>query len=286
MSLQIQQFAPAFLFELLRLAAWFVLLLAIVVPLERIWPLHKQPFVRRNFAVDVLYFFLSGLVPKLLLLLPLSSLAAAFQAGIGGSYYSWAADLPFAIRLAASFVAGEIGAYWAHRWSHEIPFLWRFHSVHHAAEEMDWLVNTRAHPVDLLFTRLCVLAPMFLLGLAQPLGNRSDIVPLLVAIVGTLWGYFIHANLNWRLGPFELLLSSPAFHHWHHNNAEIHPINKNFAPMLPWIDQLFGTLYLPKNEWPGAYGLVPAPALQQMQKPRDVAPPVPGLSFESRPSSN
>ena len=284
MSLPLQQIGPALLFELLRLAAWFALLLAIVVPLERIWPLHKQTFLRRHFGVDVVYFFLSGLVPKLLLLLPLSSLAALLQSGIGGSYYSWVADLPFVARLAASFLAGEIGAYWAHRWSHEVPLLWRFHSVHHAPEQMDWLVNTRAHPVDLLFTRLCVLAPMFLLGLAQPLGNRADIVPMLVAVIGTIWGFFIHANLNWRLGPFELLLSTPAFHHWHHNNADLATTNKNFAPMLPWVDRLFGTHHLPSHQWPATYGLVPP--LQEMQKPRNVAPPVPGLSFESRPSSN
>ena len=30
-----------------------------------------------------------------------------------------------------------------HRLSHQTPFLWRFHSVHHAPEHIDWLVNTR-----------------------------------------------------------------------------------------------------------------------------------------------
>lgn len=52
-----------------------------------------------------------------------------------------------------AIVVGEVGAYWGHRWSHEIPWLWRFHAIHHSAEEMDWLVNTRAHPLDMFFGR-------------------------------------------------------------------------------------------------------------------------------------
>ena len=67
-------------------------------------------------------------------------------------------------------MAGEIGYYWGHRWSHEIPFLWRFHSIHHSAEEIDFLVNTRAHPFDMVFGRFCGLVPMYVLGLGGPVG--------------------------------------------------------------------------------------------------------------------
>jgi len=49
--------------------------------------------------------------------------------------------------------------------------------------------------------------------------------------------------------------STPAFHHWHHTNDGPAYINKNYAPMLPWIDQIFGTLYLPKDKHPRCYGV-------------------------------
>ncbi len=159
--------------------------------------------------------------------------------------------MPFGLRLGLSLVVGEIGFYWGHRWSHEIPFLWRFHAVHHSAEEMDWLVNTRAHPVDLVFTRMCGLIPMYVLGLAQP-GRAGDLISILVILAGTVWGFFIHSNLSWRLGPLEWLVSSPVFHHWHHTYEQ--PLNRNFSPMLPWIDRLFGTYYVPKARWPSRYG--------------------------------
>jgi sterol desaturase/sphingolipid hydroxylase (fatty acid hydroxylase superfamily) len=76
---------------------------------------------------------------------------------------------------------------------------------------------------------------------------------LLVLLVGTLWGFFIHANLRWRLGWLGHLISTPAFHHWHHTNDE--HINHNYASMLPFMDKLFGTWYMPKNQWPPKYGI-------------------------------
>ena len=78
-------------------------------------------------------------------------------------------------------------------------------------------------------------------------------MPLLIMLVGTLWGFFIHANLRWRFGWLEWLISTPGFHHWHHTNDE--HINRNYASMLPWMDKLFGTWYMPKNQWPAKYGI-------------------------------
>jgi sterol desaturase/sphingolipid hydroxylase (fatty acid hydroxylase superfamily) len=248
-----QQLAPLAL-SVARLCAWLVLLMLIFIPLERLFAVHRQRVFRKAFGSDVLYYFLSGLLPKLLLVLPLSAVAWAIHGSLPAGYYLWTASLPLWARFAASMVVGEIGAYWAHRWSHEVPMLWRFHAVHHSAEEVDWLVHTRAHPVDMFFTRLCALVPMYLLGLAQPAGNQVDLAPYLVTVVGTVWGFFIHSNVKWRLGWLESMVSSPAFHHWHHTNDGPAYINKNYAPMLPFVDRCFGTLYLPKQSWPGKYG--------------------------------
>ncbi|MGD1093887.1 MAG: sterol desaturase family protein [Bryobacteraceae bacterium] len=249
-----QPFVPLLL-DVLRLCVWLVLLLIIFVPLERRWTLHRQKFLRKAFGTDLVYYFVGGLVPKLLLIAPMTLIAAGLHHIWAGGLYSWAAAMPLLIRLPAALVVGETGSYWGHRWSHEIPWLWRFHALHHSAEEIDWLVNSRAHPVDLVFTRLCALVPMYMLGLAQPMGNRVDLVPILVTVAGTLWGFFIHANVSWRFGWLEWLVSSPAFHHWHHTNDGPERINKNYASMLPCLDKCFGTFYLPKQAWPVKYGI-------------------------------
>ena len=249
-----ENYLAPFGLDIARLCVWLVLLMVIFVPLERLWPRHPQKVFRKAFGTDLVYYFLSSLAPKLLLVVPLTVIAAGVHRVARIELYTWVGSLPMRIRLTAALVAGDVGSYWGHRWSHEIPLLWRFHAIHHSAEEIDWLVNSRAHPVDMVFTRLCGLVPIYVLGLAQPLGNTLDIVPVLVTVAGTMWGFFIHANIGWRFGWLEWLISSPAFHHWHHTNDGPDRINKNYAAMLPWVDKCFGTFYLPKRQWPVKYG--------------------------------
>ena len=254
MGSSLSQHLGSLALDIVRLCLWLAFLLIVFVPLEKKWALHPRRLFRISFGTDLVYYFLSGLVPKLLLILPLTLLAATLHHLVGAAFYQRVAELPLAVRIAAALVVGEVGAYWGHRWSHESPLLWRFHSIHHSAEEMDWLVNSRAHPIDMVFVRLCSLVPMYALGLAQPMADRLDLVPVLVTIAGTIWGFFIHSNVSWRLGWFERILSTPAFHHWHHTNDGPERINKNYAAMLPWVDRCFGTYYLPTQEWPIRYG--------------------------------
>ena len=241
-----------FAVELLRLSVWFAILVAVFVPLERIFPLQPQKVFRKAFLCDLAWYFVSSLVPGLILVVPMALLGWLLHGFVPSGLRAGAASLPIGIRLAAALVVGEFGFYWGHRWSHEIPFLWKFHALHHSAEQLDWLVNTRAHPVDMIFTRLCGLVPLYVLGLSQPRPRTPDAVSLMVILTGTVWGFFIHANLKWRFGPLEWLVSTPAFHHWHHTYSG--PVNRNYASMLPWVDHIFGTWHMPKAQWPERYG--------------------------------
>ena len=64
-----------------------------------------------------------------------------------------------AIALAVALVA--VGNYWGHRLTHQVPFLWRFHSVHHSIEQMDWVASGRLHPLDQAFTQAFTIFPLF-----------------------------------------------------------------------------------------------------------------------------
>jgi sterol desaturase/sphingolipid hydroxylase (fatty acid hydroxylase superfamily) len=180
-------------------------------------------------------------------------LAVIIHRAIPSSFLAITGSWPIWVQAIAALFVSEIGYYWAHRLSHEIPFLWRFHAIHHSAEEVDFLVNTRAHPVDLVFSRFCALIPIYALGLGSPRTAAGSLVPIIATLITTSWGFFIHANIRFRFGPLEWLVSTPAFHHWHHTLSG--PINRNYASTLPWLDRIFGTHYLP-GEFPTAYGTV------------------------------
>jgi sterol desaturase/sphingolipid hydroxylase (fatty acid hydroxylase superfamily) len=237
-----------------RLMVWLVLLFAIFVPLERLFALRPAKVFRAGWRNDLTYYFLNAIVPMLVLSVPLAIAAWVGHRLIPGALAVSFAHLPVGLRIFIALAVAEVGLYWGHRWSHEVPLLWRFHAVHHSPTHVDWLVNSRGHPVDFMFNRFCGLLPLFLLGLAAPLNGAAASTTILVMLIGPTWGFFIHANLRWRFGPLEWLIASPAFHHWHHTNDDPAVINKNYAPMFPWMDRLFGTLHLPKGRQSAIYG--------------------------------
>lgn len=245
----------ASILQILRVTIWLAILAAVFVPLERLFALRPQKIFRKAIVTDVGYYFLNSLLAGFLLSFPLAVMAWAVRHYLPVAMVVFVTGLPLWARLSAAMVVGEIGYYWGHRWSHQIPLLWRFHAVHHAAEHVDFLISTRAHPVDLVFTRICEMTPMYALGLASPMSLQGSMIPVVAMMIGQFWGFFIHANVKWRFGPLEWLVSTPAFHHWHHTNDGPEVINKNYAPMLPWVDWMFGSLYLPKDKQPQSYGI-------------------------------
>ncbi|KQZ44268.1 sterol desaturase family protein [Duganella sp. Root1480D1] len=258
--------------QVLRLIVWLCVLCAIFLPLERYFAVRQaQPGERQRWP-DLFYYFANSLLPMLVLAVPLALVTQLSRKLIPAAVPETLAALPLAQRLLLALLVGDIGAYWSHRLAHHWPPLWRFHAVHHSAAHVYFLTNTRAHPVDLLFTRLCSLAPLYALGLAGP-GLAGSATPVAVILVGSVWGFFIHSNLRLRLGPLEWLLSTPAFHHWHHTRHD--HVDRNFAAMLPMLDRVFGTHYLPRA-WPAEYGsdtVVPSELAGQLAAPFSPAAP-------------
>ncbi len=269
-----QQFV-SFAVDVFRLCLWLLLLIAIFVPLERLFALRPSKFLRPQIGNDLAYYFLSSLLPAALMSVPLAMLATVVQRVLPAGFHESVHALPLWLSVPAGLVVADVGSYWGHRLSHEIRFLWRFHAIHHSAEHIDFLVNGRAHPIDMVVTRMSGLLPLYILGLGSA-GPAGSMLPIAITLIGTFMGFFLHANVRLRFGPLEWLVATPAFHHWHHSRTD--HIDHNYAATFPWIDRMFGTLYLPEH-FPADYGIqTPMPAtligqlLSPMESPTAVQP--------------
>ena len=223
----------------------FVVLLAVFLPLEKLFPAHEQPVLRKEWWTDLAFFlgqYLLWTAPVVAVLAWFVRNAEALPlAGVRASF----ATLPFAVQCFVVILLCDVGIYWAHRWSHKNAFLWRFHRVHHTAERIDWLAAHREHPFDNLYTRLVENLPAILLGF--PLPALAGF-----AVFRGMWALYIHSNVALTPGPLSMLLGSPRLHHWHH--AVSHHGHVNFANLSPLMDLLFGTYHDP-GHMPERYGI-------------------------------
>jgi lathosterol oxidase len=228
---------------------WFVLdllVLALVfVPLERLFArLAEQPVLRRGWRTDLAYFFVSHLLVQVTVLLTMAPATLLFGRLVHGGFQAAVASQPLALQFLQALLLADLFQYGIHRAFHRVPWLWRFHAVHHSSERMDWLAGSRLHLFDVVVTRAVSFAPLYLMGFAEP-------ALLAYLFFVSFHAVFIHANVRFRFDALRWLVVTPRFHHWHHA-AEV--VDVNFAVHLPWLDRIFGTAHLPER-WPERYGI-------------------------------
>ncbi len=156
------------------------------------------------------------------------------------------ATLPLWVQGGIFLVASDVMMYGIHRAFHRPP-LWKYHAVHHSSEELDWISAARFHPVNIFLGSVAVDVVLLMAGI-------SPNVFLVLGPFTTAHSAFVHANLNWSLGPFKYLIAGPVFHRWHHTAAD-RGGSKNFASTFPVIDLLFGTYFMPPKQLPDHYGV-------------------------------
>ena len=234
---------------------WFVLdllVLALVfVPLERIFArLAEQPILRQGWRTDLAYFFVSHLLVQVTVLLTMAPATLLLARFVHGGFQAAVASQPLALQFLQALLCADLFQYAVHRTFHRVPWLWRFHAVHHSSQQMDWLAGSRLHLFDVVVTRAVSFVPLFVLGFSEP-------AVLAYLFFVSFHAVFIHANVRFRLRPLRWFVVTPIFHHWHHA-AEPEAVDVNFAVHLPWIDRLLGTAYLPER-WPAHYGVAGEP---------------------------
>ena len=231
---------------------WLILeilaLSLIFIPLELFFPKREdQSKFHPEWRTDLIYLF------KAQLLIQYTAVAVKMPAELFFSdlgmneVQDLVSGLPFIGQLFLAMFVADLFQYFIHRLFHVNPFMWRFHSIHHSIQYVDWIAGSRLHLVDILITRSFSYIPLYILGFS------NDVFYVYVVIVA-LQAVMAHTNVRIPFSFLKYLFVTPQFHHWHHSkDKETH--NKNFAIHFPFIDKIFGTYHLPVDEWPEAMGL-------------------------------
>ncbi|MBK9482487.1 MAG: sterol desaturase family protein [Bacteroidetes bacterium] len=226
-----------------------LLLMAVIfIPIEMVWPKNKeQSKFHPEWRTDLVYFVVSHLFIQFFGVIAQAP-ASLFFGWMGLSQlHTMVQSLPFLIELFLAFFLTDLCQYWAHRFFHSHSFLWRFHSVHHSTQHMDWLAGSRTHFVDIFVTRASAFIPLYVFGFSPLVFNIYIVFMAIHAVL-------IHANTRIQFGFLKYIIATPQYHHWHHCEDPKY-YGKNFATIFPFIDKVFGTYYLPGNEWPEGTGL-------------------------------
>lgn len=145
----------------------------------------------------------------------------------------WPTSLPLFVQVALVFLVADLGRYVQHRAMHAVPFLWRFHQLHHATEVMSVWKTSRNHILERFTQQLVLFGPVLLLG-----APKAVVLPFIV--VNGMLGIFDHSNVDFRLGPLDYVLMTPEAHRIHHSRDLVEG-NTNFGTALLVWDFLFGT---------------------------------------------
>jgi sterol desaturase/sphingolipid hydroxylase (fatty acid hydroxylase superfamily) len=133
----------------------------------------------------------------------------------------------------------DLWMYGWHRANHQIPFLWRFHQVHHTDTAMDATTALRFHPGEFLLSSL--LNPLVVLLLGIGLAQLTLYKAIMLAVILLHHSNVaVPARLEARL---RRLIVPPSMHRVHHSNIPTET-NSNYGTIFSFWDRLFGSFRL------------------------------------------
>ncbi len=219
------RFAEFFTLKTMTIPLVFLLLCL----LERMFPVAQwlggAARVVKNLVLAGFNFIASPLI-----VIPITAFAAGHVFNWRPDFWSGWWGLGFDLLLL------DLWIYWWHRANHVLPFLWRFHEVHHLDEMLDTTSALRFHFGEVILSSLVRAAVIFVL--AMPLS--SVLVFEIVVLASAL---FHHSNLKLPSG-LERVLSfivvTPSIH-WVHHHAKRLDTDSNYSTVLSLWDHVFGS---------------------------------------------
>jgi sterol desaturase/sphingolipid hydroxylase (fatty acid hydroxylase superfamily) len=176
--------------------------------------------------------------------------------------------MPGAMRGVLGFLMLDYTLYVWHRMNHRVPFLWRFHAVHHLDLDLDSTTGLRFHFGELALAAGFRALQILLLGVdADTLRLWQQL--LVVSVV------FHHSNLELPADAENRLVmavATPRMHGIHHSTRP-DELDSNFSSLLSWWDRLHGTMRLNVPQAAITTGLREFQSLEDVTLERSLALP-------------
>ncbi len=159
-----------------------------------------------------------------IIVLPISVFAATHSLGLRPSWWNMGLDL----------LLLDLWIYTWHRLNHTVPFLWRFHEVHHLDENLDASTALRFHFGEVALSSLVRAAVVWFIGV--PIATVAIFETLVVVAA-----LFHHSNIRLP-SRVEVALSklvvTPSLH-WVHHHAKREDTDSNYSTILSMWDVVF-----------------------------------------------
>ena len=171
-----------------------------------------------------------------------------------------------------AFVLFDLWMYLWHFANHNVPFLWRFHRMHHSDLELDSTSALRFHTGEILLSSVVRLLVIPLLGM------RFVHLFIYEACLGPVI-IFHHSNIalpeKWD-GKLRALIVTPNMHRIHHSR-EVFETNSNYSSIFSFWDRIvktfkkredtttlsYGLPYFRQAKWQGFAGMLKTPFVNQ-----------------------
>ncbi len=225
---------------------WGLTIISLIVwSAECVFPWRKnQGAFRQDFWLDGFYMYFNFFVFSIVINGIYAVLGEGFDVvDVNMQSLSWF-DLsnwhPFS-QLLTFFVLLDFLQWITHRILHRVPFLWRFHQVHHSIKQMGFAGHLRYHWMENVLYKPLKTLGIMLMGGFEP--EQAFMVHFFTIVIGHL----NHANLKLDYGVLKYIFNNPIMHLYHHayHLPAKHQYGMNFGLTLSAWDYLFKTAYVP-----------------------------------------
>lgn len=214
---------------------WIISCLSIFWIFEGIYPLRKHQYNKWKHAKTNLILLLSTMIINVVFGIVTVGIFSWIETNQFGLLYL--IDVPvWAEIIIAVMLLDFVSQYCVHYLLHKIPFMWRFHTVHHSDIHVDVTSGTRHHPIDFIFRETFALIGIVIAGL--PIAYY-----LIYRISTVFFTYFSHADIQLpkKLDKaISYIFITPDTHKFHHHHV-MPWTDTNFGNIFSFWDRIFGT---------------------------------------------